>query len=704
MSLKSLFSLLILVNFFCFYNAPTIAMEPKDQEEEEQLSKHPKRNKGKEEEGVTNLDGNEIAQEIRQDLINRFRTEKNLKIVECDPQTIKTLLLGYPRLQKGEPNLIFLILPNSLGVTPEERPKKAQGRKEKSAQQLIQEELHRLLEDRQGRVNEETGLLSFPVQEIHKPDEGWDSIPRFIFKLDESFFKEEPKTCKNITPKVIAGAFGCVAPLPICGIILYSIGNIFGFPSGGWLSDTLSVWITVNVAPVSVRQLCERVGAIIDKEDFISLEEDMKLFNKKYRVPEEGIIGGVIKSEDEIHNPERSTPHIFKKSKAHKAAQIALIPSSALNALLYSMITILTYQDFDKDKLHGFPLSYILAGFVGLHYGENYYNFGSKSLWDLFSHYSYIGKGQLSEEDSREKRKIMIERIRQFQNKIADPRYSAYAKKVYELILEQKNKVIVQDDQEAEDHYISAISLLMMKDKVRVEADKEDEEEMRDETGAVNFKQDLDVIKVSLKEDFLDVLTACIVGAGALADTEIIRYTLQQFCQEVLGLDATTSAEVASFWSVALLDTSFRGIIEFKLHQNNLKSWLKTFSVRHFVDFQWLRKGFGGLATINAALHTLPKFFQGWSALESSTSSLIVKLGLLIPSTVNTFSLNQAIFEEHYNEGFRDLVTVGKKENFGFRRQMAQLKKWSDKAMLYIGSRFDDETVGKLYSGVHQGM
>jgi hypothetical protein len=701
MSLKSLFSLCILLNFFYFYNVPAIAMEPEGQEEEEQLSKRSKRNKGKEEEGLTNTDGSEIAQDIRQKLRKRFGKTETLKIEECDPEAIKTLLLGYPTLQKGEPNLVFLILPNSLGITPEERPKKAQGRKEKSAQQLIQEELHRLLEDRQGRVSEETGLLSFPVQEIHKPDEGWDSIPRFIFRLDESFFKEEPKTCKNMTLKVIAGAFGCVAPLPICGIILYSIGNVFGFPSGGWLSDTLSVWIPLNVAPVSVRQLWKRVGAIIDKEDFISLEEDMKRFNRKYRVPVAGIIGGMIKSEDEIHNPERSTPHIFKKSKAHKAAQIALIPSSALNALLYSMITILTYQDFDKDMLNGFPLSYILAGFVGLHYGENYYNFGSKSLWDLFSHYSYIGKGQVSEEDSREKRKIMIERIRQFQNKIADPRYSAYAKRVYELILEQKNKMNVQDDQEAEDHYISAISLLMMKDKVRFEAD---EEEMRDETGAVNFKQDLDVIKISLKEDFLDALTACIVGAGALADTEIIRYTLQQFCQEVLHLDATTSAEMASFWSVALLDTSFRGIIEFKLHQNNLKSWLKTFSVRHFVDFQWLRKGFGGLATINAVLHTLPKFFQGWSALESSTSSLIVKLGLLVPSTINTFSLNQAIFEEHYNGGFGELVTFGKKENFAPRRQIAQLKKWSDKAMLYIGSRFDDETIGKLYSGVHQGM
>ncbi|MBX9620537.1 MAG: hypothetical protein K2X28_00645 [Alphaproteobacteria bacterium] len=428
----------------------------------------------------------------------------------------------------------------------------------------------------------------------------------------------------------------------------------------------------------------------------------MKLFNKKYRVPVEGVIGGVIKSEDEIHNPERSTPHIFKKSKAHKAAQIALIPSSALNALLYSMITILTYQDFDKDELNDFLLSYILAGFVGLHYGENYYNFGSESLWDLFSHYSYIGKGQVSEEDSREKRKIIIERIRQFQKKIADPRYSAYAKRVYELILEQKAKKNVQGDQEAEEHYISAISLLMMKDKVRVEAD---EEEMRSETGAVNFKQDLDVIKVSLKEDFLDTLTACIVGAGALADTEIYPlHTSTILSGGTLGLDASTSAEAASFWSVALLDTSFRGIIEFKLHQNNLKNWLKTFSVRHFVDFQWLRKGFGGLATINAALHTLPKLFQGWSALESSTSSLIVKLGLLVPSTINTFSLNQAIFEEHYNEGFRDLVTLGKKENFGPRRQMAQLKKWSDKAMLFIGSRFDDETIGKLYSGVHQGM
>ncbi|MBX9620538.1 MAG: hypothetical protein K2X28_00650 [Alphaproteobacteria bacterium] len=271
MLLKSLFSLLILVNFFCFYGAPAIAMEAEGQEEEE-LLKRPKRSKGKaEEESLQNPAGNEIAQEIRQKLRKRFRNIKNLKIEECDPQIIKSLLLGYPRLQKGEPNLVFLILPNSLGVTPEERPK-AHGRKEKNAQQLIQEELHRLLEDGRGMVNEETGLLSFPVQEIHKPDEGWDSIPRFIFRLDESFFKEEPETCKNITPKVIAGAFGCVAPLPICGIILYSIGNVFGFPSGGWLSDTLSVWITVNVAPVSVRQLWKRVGTIIDKENFFLLK------------------------------------------------------------------------------------------------------------------------------------------------------------------------------------------------------------------------------------------------------------------------------------------------------------------------------------------------------------------------------------------------------------------------------------------------
>ncbi|MDI9636362.1 hypothetical protein QM565_11430 [Geitlerinema splendidum] len=701
MSFKSLFSLLILVNFFCFYGVPAVAMEPEEQEEEEQLLKRPKRNKGKaEEESLTNPDGNEIAQEIRQKLRNRFGKAKNLKVEECDPNAIKTLLLGYPRLQEGEPNRVFLILPNSLGITPEERPK-AQGRKEKNAQQLIQEELQRLLEDSAGRADEHTALLSFPVQEINKPDEGWDSIPRFIYNLDERFFKEKQKTCKNMTPKVIAGAFGCVAPLPICGIILYSIGNVFGFPSGGWLSDTLSLVVVTGVTPVSVRQLWKRVGAIIDSRDFISLEEDIRLFNKKYRVHEGGVIGGVIKAEDEVHNPERSTPHIFKKSAGHKAAQIALIPSSMINSLLYSVITILTYQDYDKDVLHGFPLSYIMAGFVGLHYGENYYNFGSRSLWELFSRYSYIGKEQISEEDSRKKREIMIERIRQFQNKIANPQYSNYAQRVFDLILEQKTKKNVQEDQEARDHYVSAISLLMMKDKLRFEAD---EEEINSGAGAVNFKQDLGVIEVSLKEDFLDVLTACIVGAGALADAEIVRYTLQQFCEEILGLDANTSAGLASFWSVAVLDTAFRGVVEFKLHQNNLKSWLKTFSVSHFVDFQWIRKGFGGLATINAALHTFPKFYQGWSALGGSTSSLIVKLGLLIPSTINTFSLNQAIFEQHYNGAFGDMVTLGKKEKFGPRRQIAQLKKWSDKAMLYIGSRFDDETISKLYSAVHQGM
>lgn len=131
MSFKSLFSLLILVNFFCFYGVPAVAMEPEEQEEEEQLLKRPKRNKGKaEEESLTNPDGNEIAQEIRQKLRNRFGKAKNLKVEECDPNAIKTLLLGYPRLQEGEPNRVFLILPNSLGITPEERPK-AQGRKEK---------------------------------------------------------------------------------------------------------------------------------------------------------------------------------------------------------------------------------------------------------------------------------------------------------------------------------------------------------------------------------------------------------------------------------------------------------------------------------------------------------------------------------------------------------------------------------------------
>lgn len=700
MSFKPLFFLCILINFLCFSTTPLNAME----EEETLLSspetkRKPKPKKKDEVVVVREQEprGNELTQTLREQLIAAFGQNKSLKIEELDPLAVRSLVFNFPRSFEGEPDFVFFLLPNSLRAIQEERKQYQRKVKELTKTETSLKNLNDYLANR--AIEERIPILTFPLKSVFEEEESWDNIPKFLFFLDQKFFDEQKSSCGKQIGKGIFAAIGLAPPLPLCGSILYSFSEVFGQPPD-WVNIAAPVWLIPTVGVISVNQFLERGKAILVTRKFISLKEDMRLFNKKYRV------NGIISAENEKFNPEIATPHIFQESIGHKVAKGVVALSAGLNSLIPAIVVVQIYKNFDEHVLNGFPLRYFLASFVAGHYGEFYYGLGTERLWKLFTPYRYVGHEQTSEEDSREKRRIMAERIRQFQSIIANKKHIGYARAVYKLILEQRGKRKIQEeDTELEDtEYVSAFSLLMMTDKMRLDNLAGEEEGESQDFRALHFKQDLNVIKASPVDDFLDIFAGVIVGAGFLVDAEVIRYTLQQFFETVIGLDPMTAGEMASFYVVGGLDTTFRGVIEFDLHKENLKGWLKTFSVKHFVDFQWLRKGLGGVSLVNALAYTGPKFFQGWNVVSALTPSWFGRLGLLIPSVLNTISLNQAMCEKHYNGALSEVVTLGNKDKFGDSRLIAQLKKWSDEAMGLILWQFDDETVDKIYSGTQKGM
>lgn len=657
------------------------------------------------EENSTPLDLRQALQKVVSELDGNGEL---IKIKEIDPKLIKALTLKYPSLKEGEPSHLFLILPQSLIFTTEERPQRVEtAQKEESAADELRKKLNKILSKGQD-VEENTALLSYRKLPKDRDQPSWDDVNAFMKELDRAFFNAPSSSKKVKAVKVISGFLGFTPPIPICGSILFSIGNIFGFPPGDWLSNSLSVWITVTLAPVSTRQLYERAGKIFDPSPFLTLKEDEERTHKATQKviaqktaellkakQEETALSREEKAQirsdaqGEVGEPYRSNPHIFQKSKTHKVADVVLAFSSALNGSIPASLLLTIYQEYDKEV--GFPWGVVFSVPVATYYALNYYDFGADRLWGLFSHYQYIGSGQSSEEDSRQKRTILMKRIEQFQEVIANPKFNEYVKTVYNEILKQKKELSVQNTELTTDEQISAFSLLMLMDKIRMEEDK-----------ALNFKKDLDVIKVSWIKDFLDNLTGGIVGAGFYADVIIVRSILKTIFQgPPFHWDEVTAEEQSAFYAVAFCDVSFRSVIEFKLHQNNLQSWLKAFSLKHLVDFQGLRKALGGVALGNAVLHSLPKFFIGWSAFTGN--SLLTKLALLIPSTLINFSLNDAVFNKHYKGGVTDMAIL-KTEGIGIDRMRAHLKSWSDKAKELIGTRFDDETIDKMYSGIHKGM
>lgn len=655
----------------------------------------------------------------------------NVKIEEINPLDIKSMTLVILRNDgplRGEPDRVFLVLPKSLEITQEPRPKPTVIKLTKA--QSLQTALDRLLQN--SNSHEGTALRSYTrlpkgVEEDTSPN--WDSSNKFMEELDRLFFITQPSSGGLIAAKVIAGLLGLVPPIPVCGVTLYSIGNVFGFPPGEWLSDLLSVWITVTDAPIATRQFVKRVDKIFDKNPFMSFEEDEEAYNKAVEAAEKKAVkefrsqnnnpgashtdnnqltqGLVPKETDELTVRQKAAreveegykwrPHVFKKSKTHKVAHVFVILSAVTNAGIPALLAVDAYQAFDET--YGFPWGKILAFFVFTYYSENPLIFAEENLWYYFSRYSYIGSmGQTSEEDSRKKREILVRRMEQFLDRISDPKNKQYTQTIYQECLakiERLKSAGTSTENSEED--ISAFSLLMLK-SMRIEDESEGEAQ---KANAMNFKIDLNVIKISWLDDLVDFITAAIIGAGFFADAQTVQYMLTFFLQEIFGIDEITTEEIVALYLISYTDVALRSVTEFKLHQHNLKSWLNVFSLKHKIDFQWVRKGLGLGALINSAIQTLPRLFVTWTALQNYP--LIGRIVLLIPSVINNFSLNQAIFSKHYNDIVTDVATL-KANTLNFDRQRAQLKAWALKAIQLTKTRFDDETIEKAYSAIHQGL
>jgi len=539
--------------------------------------------------------------------LSQIDTQGNLvKLEIIDPLHFKTIMMRYPKLKENEPKAVFLILPQSLKIETEERPKEAKPEKKKASQaDILRKKLDNILRSsNKEKIEESTALVSFKkypnYQDAEDNQPTWDNINKFVEELDNAFFSDPRSARSVLAAKSVVGVLGLTPLWGISGAILDAVDYVFDSGSPAELAGktALTWWIRSTTAPVSIRQLYKRAGKILEKDSFLTLSEDESLTTKRTNEAKKKIVEeklqkkketegsdaklssqeiheATAQAQNEVGEPYRSRPHVFKKSKRHKAALAILATSSVTNALIPALAVLDMFAWLSGKT--GVPYDYLFGVPVIIYYAENYYDFGTERLWDLFSYYSYIGSGQTSEEDSREKRRILTERIKQFQHVIAASKYDAYVNEVYDAIHDtihkkKKNLNTQSSENPSEEEVISAFSLLMMRSKIRL--DEQDGYGMK----AVNFKNDLDVIKVNWKEDFLDNLTAGIVGAGFFADTEIVRYALQQIFQDLFNLDEITAAEMSCFYATGFLDTSFRAGIEFNLHQRNLKSWLKTFS------------------------------------------------------------------------------------------------------------------------------
>lgn len=578
-------------------------------------------------------------------------------------------------------------------------------------------------------MREESSAVVVYTLTTERRGRNWDSLDQFLDNLDVALLQPLPTSVK--VGKGIGSLGGVLTPVFLSNTVLYSTGNLLDTDLGSVAAPTLEGWLITTTMPAAMRVAADLGG------DFVAL------FSRKQPF-----------SSSQGENTENK-PHVFPKSKGHKAARGILLITTFLDAAVPAFFMFNAEAYFTVGRWVSLPFT---LGF----YWKSYWDIGQPNINRLFNNYVYQ-----TDENDRIKRRVIAEKVELFKkainhpdraksNKLVQLVYQALSEKLKRQKLRQaqqrvnpqrpeesvstvENPMFQEERPESllkgtsEALELSVFSLLMTQDakrqdmthvpspdeplesslseldnivedqiarlqrKVR-ELEEENRQFARAYKQAASLHADLGSLQPpSWKEDLLDAASTALTGMALFGRFEMLRYTIQTELQK-LGVDEASARDTA--YSIAGSVALFRASIEARLHQQQFKGWLSTFSLSKLGDFRFVRKGANFVSAVNGALFSVPNLLIGFTTLSSYP--LLGQLAFLVPGAILDFSLFSHVFGENYNNDITDVATL-QSEDVGVERQRAHLNNWANKVLERIVPTsgedvFDQETIANIYS------
>lgn len=491
--------------------------------------------------------------------------------------------------------------------------------------------------------NEETQeIIAIAVYPLRKNENAWDNLDTFAQDLDQKFFKRLSK--KVIAGGVISACFGGIVPHPSCGYVIENIGNFLHVPVSSVEANLLISWITITTTPVFMQQSFNIGKRIVS-----------------YIVHEDAFDASASRDDD-------SKPHVFKKTKGHYVAKVALLGSATINAT----IPLILMRDAERNH----PIFFAVTAIpFYLAWMENYYKAGSLNIDHLFEFHRYTARSNY------QKRDILKQKISGFKKAINSN--DKLVMNVYEAIHTQEENNFVNQDGSP-----FAFSTLFLRNLAR----------MADDEGTgllLNFKTDVDTHPSSTSDYILEWTSSFLTGAGLYSRYAINQYVLDNLLLE-LGMPANSAFITSTTFSA--FEALYRASTSNYIQQQYFKS-LKNI-VKREGNFSLLRKGAGVASFINGSLFSLPNVVAGLKVFENY--SLTSKMAYLAPSFLLDLSYYDSFFNRHYNEAITNVSSI-KESNIGIIGKRSHLNYYANKAYGHI-NQFDSETIEKLYQIIQKGV
>ncbi len=536
----------------------------------------------------------------------------------------------------------------------------------------------------------------------------WDDSSQFMTNMDQVFFWF-PTSRKVYIAGIVSGLIGAAFPAtPATGSIMWGIGNTLKIPISGAVSNAIVAEIMVTNTIVYARQFYNR-GQVM----MATICHEMPFSART----EQG----------------SNSPHIYNHTLLHTALKVVIGCGAIFEGAYYWGIVYLAEGKEYRSISLGMGWGLAMA------FAERYYTTGLGGLNRLFSRYVY---------DS-----ALIHQQRQVLMSQADrallevERNDSFAREIYQIVQHGKQNTSDQgEDVENYDpqHYFALSALLLrhftaqdsdhgkvpavasdlvddvgvhkdakiirrLKKQLKEEAEKINElktqlkqtEELVEQLQ--NFKKVTDRLTPSAKEEFMEYLAVLLTGASKFGRLLGRQYILELVLENLLGVDPGTASTTA--WCMAGFDIVLRNILEYDTQGKSMKSWLDSFSLKHLIDFQILRKGAGWFSLLNG----------GWVALSSTIASIkkfqemAVPLPLQIACVIPGFILDMGYVAHYHEEHLNELITAASTLESqccgaaGVRQQRAWCHSWIKKLKKFL-EEADMETIALLFNKTQRAV
>jgi hypothetical protein len=465
----------------------------------------------------------------------------------------------------------------------------------------------------------------------------------FFEKIDEDFFKRQSRLERIAV--ATSALLGLAPQHPLCGVLIYNVGDMLRLAKDSAGVDSLIAWVTVSTTPAFMHQMANR-GQIIYKA--IAQPRPYTLNLDELGEDDRLSLNEVI--------PGASL--LFETNATHKILKLSSFASSVINASVPLLPLVYIEEEYPLFLVVTSP-----AFFLALL--EHGYTVAEERLRDIFSSRIYpISNIRMCQRD------ILLERLAEFQERIA--RDDEFAADMYSSLVRNETGI----------ERTFKFSALFMKSISRIQKPKGDTDRLWN--ASADFEE---LPRPSLASGAIAAMTH-----GLIHLAQYPRFKVTQYFPSTLLIWAGMDAN-AAWWtshSLAGFVTLHRYLSEYGVHTATASRLsLPT-------DNRGLRRGVRLVSAVNALLLTLIYCSLGLQALADETpASKTLWLGSMLALDFWYF---YDFFDRHNNGAITETVTLPPMNS-----RLALLNRYAERAKVFVQDAHDG-AVKVLYREVFGGI